>query len=139
MRDIMRDIMYSGSQSPQNVATIIHWAYEVLEVTTRREICENDDFQAKSTKNDPKWPKVVTFGDIKITFMRDIMRDIMYSGSQSLQDVANIIHWAYEALEVATMREICENDDFRAKTTKNDPISFLRSRYFWRYKNNVYA
>ena len=81
MRDIMRDIMHSGSQIPPNVATIIHWAYEVLEVTTRREICENDDFQAKSTKNDPKWPKVVTFGDIKITFMRDIMRDIMYSGS----------------------------------------------------------
>ena len=83
MRDIMRDIMYSGSQSPQNVATIIHWAYEVLEVTTRREICKNDDFQATSTKNDPKWPKVVTFGDIKIAFMRDIMRDIMYSGSQT--------------------------------------------------------
>ena len=82
--------------------------------------------------------KTVTFGKLKITFMRDIMRDIMYSGSQSPQDVANIIHWAYEALEVATRREIFENDDFRPKSTKNDPIS-LRSRYFWRTKNNVYA
>ena len=35
MRAIMRDIMYSGSQSTQNVANIIHWAYEVLEVATR--------------------------------------------------------------------------------------------------------
>ena len=54
MRDIMRDIMYSGSKSPQNVANIIHWAYEVLEVATRREICENDDFRPKMTQNDPK-------------------------------------------------------------------------------------
>ena len=53
MRDIMRDIMYSGSQSPQNAANITHWPYEVLEVATRREIYENDDFRAKSTKNDP--------------------------------------------------------------------------------------
>ena len=54
MREIMRDIMNSGSQSPQNVANINHWPYEVLEVATRREICENDDFRAKTTKNDPK-------------------------------------------------------------------------------------
>ena len=40
MRAIMRDIMYLGSQSPQNVANIIHCASEVLEVATRREICE---------------------------------------------------------------------------------------------------
>ena len=57
--------------------------------------------------------------------MRDIMCEIMNSGSQSLQNVANITHWAYEVLEVATRREICENDDFRAKTTKNDPNSLL--------------
>ena len=93
-------------------------------MATRREICENDDFQAKSTKSNQKWPKVVTFGDIKTTFMRDIMRDIMYSGSQSPQNVANIIHWAYEVLEVATRREI-ENHDFRTKATKNDPNPLL--------------
>ena len=69
------------------------------------------------TKNGPK---SLLFGGIKITFMRDIMRDIMYSGSESPQNVANIIHWVYEVLEVATRREICENDDFRPKMTKND-------------------
>ena len=52
--------------------------------------------------------------------MRDIMRDIMYSGSESLQNVANIINWAYEVLEVATRREICENDEFRPKITKDE-------------------
>ena len=103
------------------MANIIHWAYEVLEVGTRRGIRENDDFRPKMTQNDQKWPKIVTFGDLKITFMRDIMN----SGSQGLQNVVNITHWAYEVLEVATRREICKNGDFRAKATKNDPNSSL--------------
>ena len=77
------------------------------------------------TKNDQKWPKVVLFGGLKIHFTRDIMRDIMYSGSESPQNVANIIHCASEVLEVATRREICENDDFRPKMTKNGPKSLL--------------
>ena len=81
-----------------------------------------------------KWAR----GGIKITFMRDIMRDIMYSGSESPQNVANIIHWAYEVLEVATRREICENDDFRPKMTKNDP-KMTKVVTFWRFKNNFYA
>ena len=62
------------------------------------------------------------------------MRDIMYSGSQSPQNVSNIIHWAYEVLQVATRRDICENDDFRAKS-----IQMAQNRYFWRFKNNFYA
>ena len=90
------------------------------------------------TKNDQKWPKVVTFSGLKITFMRDIMRDIMYSGSESLQNVANIIHWAYEVPEVATRREICENDDFRPKMTQNDP-KWPKVVTFWRSINRFHA
>ena len=70
------------------------------------------------TQNGPgKWAR----GGLKIDFIRDNMRDIMYSGCESPQNVVHIIHWAYEVLEVATRREICENDDFRPKMTQNDP------------------
>ena len=72
------------------------------------------------TQNDPK---SLLFGGLKTHFMREIMREIMYSGSKRLQNVAKIIHCASEVFEVATRREICENDDFRPKSTKNDPIS----------------
>ena len=68
-----------------------------------------------------------TFGDTKITFMRDIMRDIMYSGSQSPQNVANIIHWAYEVLGVATRREICENIQNHPKSALWHCVALWRS------------
>ena len=134
MRDIMRDIMHSGSQIPPNVATIIHWAYQVLEVTTRREICKNDDFQATSTKNDPKWPKVVTFGDIKITFMREIMRDIMSKAPRTWQTSSIGRTKCWKWLQGEKYAKMMIFDPKWPKMTKND-----QNRYFWRYENNVYA